>query len=105
MIKVTFFQGSWLVSLGLILFPPFSDPWDQESIPQMKIVMIIFLWVIAANVFGAVLLGLLALCRVRHMTPPEVYDALEKSCGANVPGCEMDVEQCKYMLVYSDDDA
>jgi len=93
------FNGSWTITLGFILYRPFGEePWDQESVMQMKMVMLVFLWSLAGIILQLMSTAVTALIRVRYMSAPEVYSALSTSSR------NTDREQYRYMLAFSDDD-
>jgi len=91
--------GSWNMTLGFILYPQFGEePWDQESVMQMKMVMLVLLWSVAGMILQLMSVAVTALIRVRCMSAPEVYSALK------TPSRNTDREHYRYMLAFSDDD-
>jgi len=95
------FVGCWTVTLGFLLYPQFGEePWDRESVPQMKMVMMVFLWTLAGMLGQLLSVAVTALLKVRCMSAPEVHSALADS------GCSAasDRDHYRYMLAFSDEE-
>jgi len=72
--------GTWFLTLGFVLFPQFGEePWDQNSVKSLKMMMMMFLWNLAGVMLVSVVVMCAALLRVRCMGQHEMASSLESS--------------------------
>lgn len=98
--------GTFMVNIAFILYYPYENAWDPNSVMHVKLTVMILTWHLAGNLIFMFAMASFVVCRVRSMTPSQVCGALDITYSNSSSKWSGDKagEQDRYLLAQSDDE-